>query len=174
MKSNTASLVEKKRLLICRHAKSSWLDTTLNDFERPLNKRGERDAPMMGSRLAERGIQPDLIMTSPAARAFATAVHYANHLGYPLDRLQRNPIQYTATVPVLITLLQAIDSSVNTVLLVGHNPESTALANALGGLTIDNIPTGGIVALEFALRTWPELKAGTGALLFFDYPKKHE
>jgi len=95
-------------------------------------------------------------------------------LGYPLDRLQRNPIQYTATVSVLIALLQAIDSNVNTVLLVGHNPESTALANALGGLTIDNIPTGGIVALEFALRTWPELKAGTGVLLFFDYPKKHE
>jgi len=174
MKSNTASQFEKKRLLICRHAKSSWLDTTLSDFERPLNKRGERDAPMMGRRLAERGIRPDLIMTSPAARALATAAHYAAHLGHPLDRVQRNPIQYTATVSVLITLLQAMDSSVNTVLLVGHNPESTALANALGGLTIDNIPTGGIVALEFALRTWSELKAGTGALLFFDYPKKHE
>jgi len=175
MKSKIASRPDTKRLLICRHAKSSWQDVNLSDFERPLNKRGERDAPEMGRRLKQRGIRPDLIMTSPATRALATAVHYAGRLGYPSDRVQRNPLQYAATVPVLIKILQAVDARVSTLLLVGHNPESTDLANVLGSrLSIDNIPTGGIVALEFALLSWRELAAGTGELLFFDYPKKQE
>jgi phosphohistidine phosphatase len=159
--------------LICRHAKSSWHEASLNDFDRPLNKRGERDAPEMGKRLLRRGIRPDLILSSPAARAKATATHYAEQLGYPLERLHYNPSQYAATVPVLIGLVQGVDPAVHTLLLVGHNPESTALANVLGGLAIDNIPTSGIVALEFALATWQEVTAGKGALLFFDCPKQH-
>ena len=174
MKSKTVLKFEKKRLLICRHAKSSWLDTSLNDFDRPLNKRGERDAPEMGRRLLQRGVRPDLIMTSPAARALGTAVHYAGQLGYPLEQVQPNPILYTATVPVLIKIVQEMEPQVNTLLLVGHNPESTALANTLGGLAIDNIPTSGIVALEFAMLSWQELAAGMGTLLFFDFPKNQE
>jgi phosphohistidine phosphatase len=171
MKFKTSPLAEKKRLLICRHAKSSWRDDSLNDFDRPLSKRGERDAPEMGRRLVERGIGPDLIMTSPAARALSTALHYAR-LGYPLDQLQCNPSQYAATVPGLIKLVQETGAEVNTLFLVGHNPESTALANVLGGLMIDNIPTSGIVALEFSLVSWRELAAGTGTLLFFDFPRQ--
>jgi phosphohistidine phosphatase len=172
MKFRTASISEKKRLLICRHAKSSWLETSLSDFERPLNKRGERDAPEMGRRLLQRGIRPDLILTSPAARALSTAIHYAGQLGYPLEQVQRNPLQYTATVPALIKIVQEIESQVNTLLLVGHNPESTSLANILGRLMIDNIPTCGIVALEFSIASWRELAEGKGVLLFFDFPKK--
>lgn len=173
MRSVNTSPAEQRLLLICRHAKSSWHDATLGDFDRPLNKRGQRDAPEMGRRLLRRGIRPDLIMASPAARAKATAVHYATQLGYPLARLQYNPIQYTATVPQLLGLVHTAATAVHTLLLVGHNPESTALANMLGGLAIDNIPTSGIVALEFALASWRELTAGAGTLLFFDYPKNH-
>jgi phosphohistidine phosphatase len=171
MKSKNASLSDCKHLLICRHAKSSWSDATLSDFDRPLNKRGERDAPEMGRRLAERGIRPDLIMTSPAARALQTAHHYANQLACTPDRLLTNPLQYAATARQLITLLQETAPEVRTLLLVGHNPESTELANRLGGLNIDNIPTSGIVGLSFALSSWQELAPGTGKLLFFDYPK---
>jgi phosphohistidine phosphatase len=172
MKSSTTSRPKNKRILICRHAKSSWRDVDLNDFDRPLNKRGERDAPEMGRRLVEHGIRPDLIMTSPAQRALSTALHYAQALGYPSERIARNPRQYAATVPALIKELQAIDHRVATLMLVGHNPESTELANVLGGLAIDNIPTSGIVALEFATASWQELAAGKGVLLFFDFPKK--
>jgi len=173
MKSKIASLSETKRLLICRHAKSSWRDVDLNDFDRPLNKRGERDAPEMGRRLARRGIRPDLIMASPAARALATALHYADQLGVPPERVQRNPPQYAATVKSLLNLLRTVDPKVNTLLLVGHNPESTDLANVLiGRSAIDNIPTSGIVALEWPLASWEDLAPGTGTLLFFDYPKK--
>lgn len=172
MKSKNTSPSDRKQLLICRHAKSSWQDVNLSDFERPLNKRGERDAPEMGRRLAQRGIRPDLIMTSPAARALATAIHYAGQLDYPLERLERNPLQYATSVPALIKILQEVDNRINTLMLVGHNPESTDLANALGHLMIDNIPTSGIVALAFSLPAWEEIGVGKGELLFFDFPKK--
>jgi phosphohistidine phosphatase len=160
------------RLLICRHAKSSWQDTSLSDFERPLNRRGERDAPEMGHRMARRGVVPDLIMASPAVRAIATAIHYAQQLGIPPTQIRRNPEQYEASVSALVGLIRTVDSGVGTLMLVGHNPESTDLANVLGGLSIENIPTCGIVALVFFQRAWADLAAGSGSCLFFDYPPK--
>jgi len=172
MKSDISLPYDTIRLLICRHAKSSRQDADIDDFDRPLNRRGERDAPEMGRRLAMQGIRPDLIMTSPAARALTTALHYAGRLGISPEHVRRNPAQYAASVPELIGLIRAVDPSVTTLMLVGHNPESTGLANELGRLSIDNIPTGGIVALEFTGRTWGYLTTGSGVLLFFDYPKK--
>jgi phosphohistidine phosphatase len=173
MKSESASKSAIRRLLICRHAKSSWQDGDVSDFARTLNKRGERDAPEMGRRLVQRGIQPDLILTSPATRAQSTAMHYAAQLGCAPDVLQLNPAQYAASPSALLAVVQGLPPQMRTVLLVGHNPESTVLANALGGLAIDNIPTCGVVALEFVLDSWRDLKTGKGALLFFDFPKNH-
>ncbi|MBM9535484.1 SixA phosphatase family protein [Desulfobulbus alkaliphilus] len=173
MKSKPVSPPEEtKQLLICRHAKSSWRDASLSDIQRPLNKRGERDAPEMGRRLARRGIRPDLIMTSPAVRAKITAEHYAAQLGYPLPRLRVHADQYAAAPATLLNLVQTLDPGLVTVLMVGHNPESTILANMLGNLGIANIPTSGIVALEFPVVSWGEITEGTGFLHFFDYPKK--
>ena len=165
------SIAESKLLIICRHAKSSWQDATLSDRERPLNKRGERDAPEMGQRLVKRGIQPDLILTSPAVRARRTAELYAQALGYPLASMQINPVQYAASVSMLLDLLRQTRADCHSVLMVGHNPESTDLANLLGGLSLTNVPTSGIVALKFAISNWQDLQAGRGVLLFFDYPK---
>ncbi len=171
MKSVAILPPESKRLLICRHAKSSWQDAALSDIERSLNKRGEHDAPEMGRRLKKRRILPDLIMASPAVRARATAEIYALKLGYQPEKISINKEQYAATVPVLIALLRAVEPQFNTVMMVGHNPESTALANILGGLHIANIPTCGIVALEFPVASWQEVIAGNSTLLFFDFPK---
>ena len=161
------------RLLICRHAKANRQDTSLRDFDRPLDERGECDAPEMGRRLAQQGVLPDLIMTSPAARAVATALHYARQLGIPPEQIRYNPEQYAASVPALLNLIRTVDTGVGTLMLVGHDPESTDLANALGGLSIE-IPTSGIVALAFSQCAWADLTAGSGTLLFFDYPKKQE
>ena len=172
MKSKISRKYDMLKLLICRHAKSSWQDTGLSDFDRPLNKRGERDAPGMGRRLAERGMRPDLIMTSPALRALNTALHYARQLGIPREQIRSNPAQYAASPQELIGLIRTVNSGVATLMLVGHNPESTALANVLAGLNIDNIPTSGIVGLSFSQCAWTDLSPASGSLLFFDYPKK--
>lgn len=162
---------DRKQLVICRHAKSSWDDASLSDVERPLNKRGRRDAPEMGRRLAERGLLPDLILASHATRAWTTAEAYADRLGYPPDRIQVDPGLYTATAASLLALVRALEPRLGRVLLVGHNPECTAFANLLGNLDLDNLPTGGIVALEFHTRSWQEILPGQGQLLFVDFPK---
>ena len=162
---------DRKQLVICRHAKSSWDDASLSDVERPLNKRGRRDAPEMGRRLAERGLLPDLILASHATRAWTTAEAYADRLGYPPDRIQVDPGLYTATAASLLALVRALEPRLGRVLLVGHNPECTSFANLLGNLDLDNLPTGGIVALEFHTRSWQEILPGQGQLLFVDFPK---
>lgn len=162
---------DRKQLVICRHAKSSWDDASLSDVERPLNKRGRRDAPEMGRRLAERGLLPDLILASHATRAWTTAEAYADRLGYPPDRIQVDPGLYTATAASLLALVRSLEPRLGRVLLVGHNPECTAFANLLGNLDLDNLPTGGIVALEFHTRSWQEILPGQGQLLFVDFPK---
>ena len=162
---------DRKQLVICRHAKSSWDDASLSDVERPLNKRGRRDAPEMGRRLAERGLLPDLILASHATRAWTTAEAYADRLGYPPDRIQVDPGLYTATAASLLALVRALEPRLGRILLVGHNPECTAFANMLGNLDLDNLPTGGIIALEFHTRSWQEILPGQGQLLFVDFPK---
>lgn len=162
---------DRKQLVICRHAKSSWDDASLSDVERPLNKRGRRDAPEMGRRLAERGLLPDLILASHATRAWTTAEAYADRLGYPPDRIQVDPGLYTATAASLLALVRALEPRLGRILLVGHNPECTAFANLLGNLDLDNLPTGGIIALEFHTRSWQEILPGQGQLLFVDFPK---
>ena len=171
MKSAAILPPKSRHLLICRHAKSSWQDAVLSDIARPLNKRGESDAPEMGRRLQHQGILPDLIMASPAVRARTTAEMLAVQLGYPSEQIRINTGQYAASVPTLLALLREVEPDFRTVMMVGHNPESTALANVLGGLQIANIPTCGIVALGFPVVSWQEMAVGSGTLLFFDFPK---
>ncbi len=166
-----ANFNENKVLLICRHAKSSWPDSDLADFDRPLNKRGERDAPIMGQRLQQRGFLPDLIMSSPAVRAQRTAEIYAGTLGYPLEDINYHQQLAEANWPQLLALIQHAEDRYRRIFLVGHNPECTSLANVLGGLTLRKIPTAGMVALSFPFNSWAGLREQSGILLFFDFPK---
>ena len=163
-----------KTLYLIRHAKSSWSDPTLRDFERPLNKRGKRDAPFMAEQLKRKGVVPDLIISSPAVRAKKTANQFAKTLGYPKKEIDFKPAIYDADEDDLLTILQAIQASRHSVLLFGHNPEFTEVANLLANIQIDNVPTTGIVAIQFEVKEWNQLKFGMGTLLFFDYPKKYK
>lgn len=161
-----------KKLLLCRHAKSSWKDITLEDIDRPLNKRGRKDAPEMGKRLASLSVKPDMIITSPARRARKTARQLAKALGFKKKNVIILDKVYAASESELLQIIQDFDNSAGLVMMVGHNPEMTGLANILGDLDIDNVPTCGIVALEFAVDSWQEVGKVRGSLAFFDYPRK--
>ena len=137
-----------KTLTIFRHAKSSWDDNDLADRDRPLNHRGERDAPVMGERLKESGIRPSLILASPAARAWETAKLVAREISYPLEFLQREPGLYLAGVNKLFDIVAAQDEGFNNIVIVGHNPGLTDLANALLPGVTTNIPTAGFVSVR--------------------------
>ena len=160
-----------KRLTLIRHAKSSWKDSAVDDFDRPLNKRGERDAPEMGRRLAAAGFAPDLIVTSPARRAAETAREIARRIDYPKDAIRLEEDLYLASAGKLLDFVQALDDALSEVALVGHNPGLTELCNQLGGLRIDNLPTAGVVQLELDARSWSEAGARGARLLLFDSPK---
>ena len=162
-----------KRLLLGRHAKSSWKDGELPDFDRPLNKRGRENGPEMGKRLVKLGVRPDLVMSSPARRALDTARLLADTFGIPKKKIQIERDLYDSYPAKLLQIIQGLDSGLATVLLVGHNPEITILANILvAGLGLDNIPTGGIVALDFPVDAWQAVDEESGILAFFEYPRK--
>lgn len=161
-----------KILTLLRHAKSSWDDTRLRDFDRPLNRRGEQDAPRIGERLAAAGMRPALIVSSPAARAIATAKIVAGKLNYPLEFLETDPNLYHASLETLLDAIDAQDESIGHLMLVGHNPGLTTLANhLLPGIT-DNLPTAGVLTVELDCDSW-SLYSGAGATLVrFDSPKR--
>ena len=162
-----------KTLIIIRHAKSSWDDASLSDFERVLNKRGERDAPHMGKVLNEIGINPDLILSSPANRAHTTAKFFAQALNYPEDRIVTNETIYDRGPQQILYLLNELDESFKTVMLFGHNPDLSFLAKYLSNYDAGNLPTCGVVCIDFKSDNWVNIGEEKGKMRFFEFPKKY-
>jgi len=161
-----------KNLVLVRHAKSSWDDPALLDRERPLSKRGKRDAPVMGRLLKARGLAPDLILSSPAKRARKTAVKIAREIDYPKARIEIREDIYLRGVDELVDLIAALDDRWTRVMLVGHNPELTELANRLAQADILDLPTAGVVSIVFDTDTWRGCARGRGRLDLFERPPK--
>jgi phosphohistidine phosphatase len=160
-----------KILILVRHAKSSWKDASLADRDRPLNKRGKRDAPEMGRRLAARGAAPDLIVSSPAARALATARIIAEAVGYPVDAIREDERLYLASPTELLEAIRDLDDGYDRVFLFGHNPGLTELVNELSEPAVDNVPTCGLVELRLAAERWADVSPDTVRRVSFDTPK---
>ncbi len=160
-----------KILTLVRHAKSSWEDSDISDRERPLNKRGEHDAPLMGKRIVAAGIRPSLILASPATRAWTTAKIIAQEIGYPREFLQRENSLYLASLNNIIDVLIAQDAEFNSVMIVGHNPGLTTFANYLSPGLTDNLPTAGVVSVGFEQEDWNLHSAPKAELLTYTYPK---
>ena len=162
-----------KTLYLVRHAKSSWKYPNLDDFERPLNKRGRRNAPFMGSILKKLKVAPDLVISSPANRAAMTARLMAAQINYPLEKIRYSESIYEFSEDALISVIKQIDDSVNKAMVVGHNPATNGLANYIGDQPIGNIPTSGVFCVELDISSWANINAHCGKVKFFEYPKKH-
>ncbi len=161
-----------KILTIVRHAKSSWSDTSLSDAKRPLNRRGKRDAPMMGERILEHGIRPSLIVSSPATRAWSTAKIIAEAINYPREFLHKEKSLYLASLDRILDVVMAQDNGFNNLMIVGHNPGLTDFVNFLiPGLT-NNLPTAGVVSVEIDRDDWSLYERPAAKLLVHDWPKK--
>ncbi len=161
-----------KTLYLVRHAKSSWKHPDLSDFERPLNNRGRNDIPRISKKLQDMNIFPDIIISSPANRAATTARKIAEILGYPLGDIQYNDLIYEASVQVLYKIISTLEENYSSVMLVGHNPGMTFLANSLSNHSITNLPTCGVFAIELPKSPWNEINEDSGIMKFFEYPKK--
>jgi len=160
-----------KKLYLVRHAKSSWKYPDLDDFERPLNHRGKKDAPIMGHWLRSKKIIPDLIISSPALRASMTARIISETLSYPVERIKYKDQIYESGLTALFNIIGKSEESVKSLMLVGHNPGITSLANALSDIYVENIPTCGIYALNLDIAKWADITDKCGVLKFFEYPK---
>lgn len=143
---------------------------SLSDWERPLNKRGKRDAPVMGKRLAAAGIQVDVIMSSTAARAITTADLIAKELNFTHEIDQRDEL-YHAGENELLAAIRSVNEIFNIVMLVAHNPGMTDLVNRLSRHPIDNVPTGGIAMLKYDINSWTDIGKLAPVEFRFDYPK---
>ena len=153
-----------KTLLILRHAKSSWDDSSLDDRDRPLNARGQRDAPRMGDLLRDERLVPDLIITSDAVRAHTTALAAAEAAGYR-GEVVVDPLLYHAEPGDVIEVLKAVtDADAGTVMIVGHNPGLEELIEQLTGEQLD-VPTAALAQLAVPIEAWGELDASTRATL---------
>jgi phosphohistidine phosphatase len=144
-----------KTLLILRHAKSSWKDSALTDYQRPLNKRGKRDAPKVGRLLREDGLVPELILSSPAIRARNTAEIVAEESGYE-GEIEYFPEFYPGDPQAYIEALNRLPDEYRYVMVVGHNP---GLEELIETLTDDwfRLPTAALAQLLFSIKSWREL-----------------
>ncbi len=162
-----------KTLILVRHAKSSWKNEAFADLDRPLNNRGLRDAPFMGYLLVEKNVHPDLIVSSPALRALMTAKGMARELRYQPSEIVTEALLYPGDCSSGIGILRGLDDAYNTVMLVGHNPAMTQLANKLSERPVDDLPTCSIVCLRFAGDSWKSVEEGSGTVTFMERPKKY-
>ena len=160
-----------KTLILVRHAKSSWGDPSLGDEERPLNKRGHRDAPRMGQWMVERGLAPDLVISSPANRARTTAEYLAQSLAYAPDSIIIDRQLYFTGVHGMLRAIEAVDDGVGVLMMVGHNPVMTDVYNQLTGEQLWNLPTCGVGVIAFDMPSWGLVDSTSGRLLAHQTPK---
>ena len=161
-----------KNLYLLRHAKSSWDNPGLSDKDRPLNKRGLRDAPEMGQRFAARGETLDLVFSSPAKRARTTAELFCDACDYPPDGIVIEDGLYFLGRGAIEEVIENQSDRVNSLMLVFHNPDITHFCNSISDyFRIDNIPTCGLVKWDCDIDRWIDWSRETTQFGYFDYPK---
>jgi len=159
-----------KTLFLARHAKSDWNQAGYSDFDRPLNSRGEIDAPVMASFL-QKNYSIDLITSSDAARALATATEYQKILT-PDKNINQQHSLYNAAYFDINDVVKQLSDSYSAAMIVGHNPGMSDLVNFYCKNTIDDMPTCSVAVIQFAVSSWNEIQKATGELLAFEFPKK--
>ena len=161
-----------KRLTLVRHAKSDWSLPGQDDWDRPLNRRGQRDAPDMARRLRSRRLKPELVLSSPAVRALTTATVMARELKVPAAHVMQDERLYLASPADLLAVIRERGGGAKHVMVFGHNPGITECANRLSrGDHIDNLPTCGVFTALFDVAAWSDLGWDSGREVEFDYPK---
>lgn len=162
-----------KTIYLIRHAKSSWENPGLRDKDRPLNSRGRRDAPFMAKLLRGQGVNPDQLISSPANRALTTATFFAEAFGKRADDIIIMDRIYEAYSEDILQIIRQLSDEWHTVLLFGHNPTFTDVANYFTRRLIANIPTCGIVQLNADIDRWAAFSPDTAEVANFMYPKQY-
>jgi phosphohistidine phosphatase len=163
-----------KSLLLIRHAKSDWADPSLKDFDRPLNDRGKRDAPVMAHRLLDKKVQIDAFISSPAKRAKKTAELFASQYKQDKKDLILFDKLYLADTEAFYDVISQTDDDYSTIAVFSHNEGITNFANQLSDVRVDDMPTCSIFAVKMELKKWKDFREAEKEFWFFDYPKSNQ
>lgn len=158
-----------KRLFLARHAKSDRGNPLLDDIDRPLNDRGYRDAYFMSQRMKKDNFIPDVLISSPAVRAYSTGLIFLKTFGYGTEKLVIDDILYSEDQDAYIEHFHSLNDSQNSIMIFAHNPTISMAAGKLSAQPMADFPTCGICCLDFDVVTWKDLRKGD--LRFFIYPK---
>lgn len=161
-----------KRLYLIRHAKSAWNSPDLPDHDRPLNDRGNSDAAEMAKKLAERSLPDAHFLVSSAKRTQQTMQHICVAIPDGTHLISTHDHLYLASPQVILQYLNGLPEACQTAIVIGHNPGISELAGYLGGDVVSMV-TAQVVGLELEAEQWSHLGAGTGSIVYFDYPKQH-
>ena len=157
-----------KTIILLRHAKSSWDNANLADHERPLNKRGNKDAPKVGAILSEQ-FQPDLVLCSTSRRTIETYHHVKKSLNE--HRFEERRSLFHASAGDIVDAIKSCDDKYDTVVIIAHNPGITDAFYRLCNVRIDNVPTAGVGVIRFKTDSFSKIELYSGKLAFFTYPK---
>jgi phosphohistidine phosphatase len=163
-----------KSLLLIRHAKSDWGDLTLKDFDRPLNDRGKRDAPVMAHRLLDKKIKIDAFISSPAKRARKTAELFASQYKQDKKDIIFFDKLYLADTEAFFDIISQTDDDYSSIAVFSHNEGITQFANQLSDVRVDDMPTCSIFAVKMELKKWKDFREAEKEFWFFDYPKSNQ
>lgn len=161
----------KRSLILIRHTKSAWGNLSLPDFDRPLKKDRADDAKNMAAQLKSLGVEPDMIICSPAKRTRQTAAYFYDKLKYNEDKVSFDKRIYESTAEDVLQVIREEDAKVKTLVVIGHNPSLTNIANMFTGNIIGEVPTTGVVWLEFDTKDWEIYKLTPCKLKAFLSPK---
>ena len=162
-----------KTLIVVRHAKSSWDEPGIPDLDRPLSKRGVRDAPFMAKVLHGIGFQADKLVSSPAKRALDTATFFAKEWKIPTASIAVDRGIYEAPPQRLLEIVRSLSDEWQTVFLFGHNPALTSFINLFAREYLANLPTCGIAHLESNIAAWSEWKEANARMEKLFFPKQY-
>ncbi len=160
-----------KSLFVIRHAKSDWNSAAQTDFDRPLNDRGNKDAPMMAKRMFAQAHKIDALVSSNAMRAKTTAAFFAEAYGFKTKDILLIPELYHAPAQQFYETIANLEDGHNHIAIFSHNPGITHFVNSLGVAIVDDMPTCGIFGITVDIEHWKDFEKGKKTFLYFDYPK---
>lgn len=161
-----------KTLYIVRHAKSSWEYDNIEDIDRPLKKRGIKDAHLLSNFLAKEISKPDVFVSSSANRALHTAVIFCENFEYPLSNLKIKRQLYSFSDGYLVKTVKALDDSFNSAIIFSHDHGINTFVNKFGDKPIAHVPTCGVIGIKFESKHWKDIKRGKTVLV--EFPKNHK
>jgi phosphohistidine phosphatase len=161
-----------KSLYLVRHAKAGWHDPAMADFDRTLTKHGQKQAEEMSHRLHKKKITPELLISSPAARALETAEIFADSLGIEHSEIMQKIEIYEGQVGTLAAIAQSLPDEYGTAMLFGHNPTISAFSEWLTGKPVETMKTCGVAKIDLNVASWKEIAVGSGTLNWYEFPEK--